>query len=49
MKKRNKSLPAKRSVIKQEMNRQNDMVRRMKKYQERVVTKPCRKKLKTGQ
>ena len=49
MKKRNKHVKANASFIKQEMNRQNNMVRRMQQYQERVVTKPCRKKLKTGQ
>ena len=49
MKKKNKNTLAQSSFIKQEMNRQNNMVRRMQKYQERMVTKPCRKKLKTGQ
>lgn len=49
MKKKNKNTLAQSSFIKQEMNRQNNMVRRMQKYQERVVTKQCRKKLKTGQ
>ena len=49
MKKKNRNTLAKSSFIKQEMNRQNNMVRRMQKYQERVVTKPFRKKLKTGQ
>jgi len=49
MKKKNRNTLAKFSFIKQEMNRQNNMVIRMQKYQERVVTKPCRKKLKTGQ
>ena len=49
MKKKNRNTLAKSSFIKQEMNRQNNMVRRMQKYQERVVNKPCRKKLKTGQ
>jgi len=49
MKKRNKSASARASIIKQEMNQQNNMARRMQKYQERVVNKPCRKKLKTGQ
>lgn len=49
MKKKNRNTVAKPSFIMQEMNRQNNMVRRMQKYQERVVTKPCRKKLKTRQ
>ena len=49
MKKKNRITKARSSFTKQEMNRQNNMVRRMQKYQERVVTKPCRKKLKTGQ
>ncbi len=49
MKKKNRNTLAKSSFIKQEMNRQNNMARRMQKYQERVVNKPCRKKLKTGQ
>ena len=49
MKKKNRNTVAKSSFIKQEMNRQNNMVRRMQQYQERVVNKPCRKKLKTGQ
>lgn len=49
MKKKNRIAKARSSFTKQEMNRQNNMVRRMQKYQERVVTKPCRKKLKTGQ
>ena len=49
MKKKNRNTLAKSSFIKQEMNRQNNMVRRMQKYRERMVTKPCRKKLKTGQ
>lgn len=49
MKKKNRNTLAKSSFFKQEMNRQNNIVRRMQKYQERVVNKPCRKKLKTGQ
>ena len=49
MKKKNRNTLAKSSFIKQEMNRQNNMVRRMQKYQERVLNKPSRKKLKTGQ
>ena len=49
MKKKNRNTLANSSFIKQEMNRQNNLVRRMQKYQERMVTKPCRKKLKTGQ
>lgn len=47
--KKNRIAKARSSFAKQEMNRQNNMVRHMQKYQERVVNKPCRKKLKTGQ
>ena len=49
MKKNNRNAAAKAAVTRQDMNRQNNTVRRMIAYQERMVKKPCRKKLKTGQ
>ena len=38
MKKKNRNTLAKSSFIKQEMNRQNNMVRRMQRYQENRIT-----------
>ena len=49
MKKNNRNAAAKAAVTSQDMNRQKNAVRRMMAYQERMVKKPCRKKLKTGQ
>ena len=49
MKKHNRHAAVRAAVTKQDMNRQNNAVRRMMAYQERMVKKPCRKKLKTGQ
>ncbi|MBQ5522820.1 MAG: hypothetical protein IIT86_08415 [Oscillospiraceae bacterium] len=49
MKKNNRNAAARAAVARQDMNRQNNTVRRMMAYQERMVKKPCRKKLKTGQ
>lgn len=49
MKKNNRNAAARAAVTKQDMTRQNNAVRRMMAYQERMVKKPCRKKLKTGQ
>lgn len=49
MKKHNRNAAAKAAATKQDMNRQNSAVRRMMAYQEKMVKKPCRKKLKTGQ
>ena len=49
MKKNNRSAASRAAVTKQDMNRQNNAVRRMMAYQERMVKKPVMKKLKTGQ
>ncbi len=49
MRRNNRGAASRAANIKQEMNRQNQMVQRMKAYQRKVVNQPCRKKLKTGQ
>ena len=49
MKKNNRNAAARAAETTHDMNRQNNAVRRMMAYQERMVKKPCRKKLKTGQ
>ena len=49
MKKHNRNAAVRASMTKQDMNRRNNTARRMMTYQERMVKKLCRKKLKTGQ
>lgn len=49
MKRNNRGAASRAANTKQEMNRQNRMVQRMKAYQRKVVNQPCRKRLKTGQ
>ena len=49
MKNNNRNAAARAAVTKRDMNRQNNAVHRMMAYQERMVKKPCRKKLKTEQ